>query len=223
MPEANREQALTMAKYMKFVAPFLGIRSGPRRVALNTHWAQLREPTSDELGDACLLLMEQREREYHYAAYDLVAKFIDATDEYFLSEYVGELITLKPWWDTVDGLGSTAVSPLCWRYDASKLVLEWSGSSNVWLNRAAIQHQRGWKENTDVDFVLRICDVHSSNREFFVAKAIGWALRDIARVDPAQVRRFLGSHPTMSYVAIREARRGLDGVERSDRTTTSLR
>jgi 3-methyladenine DNA glycosylase AlkD len=214
VPEANPELAIAMAKYMKFVAPFIGVRSRPRRLALRTQWAGLRQPTSDELGEACLLLMQQREREYHYAAYDLVAAFIETTNEYFLGEYVEELMTLKPWWDTVDGFGSTAVSPLCWRYDASDLVLQWSRSSNMWLNRAAIQHQRGWKENTDVDFVLSICDVHSANREFFVAKAIGWALRDIARVNSSQVRRFLDRHPTMSYVAVREAKRGLDAIER---------
>ena len=58
------------------------------------------------------------------------------------------------WWDTVDGFGSTAVSPLCWRYDASDLVWAWSGSPNIWLNRAAIQHQRGWKNETNIPFVL---------------------------------------------------------------------
>jgi 3-methyladenine DNA glycosylase AlkD len=207
--ERNADQAEEMAKYMKNIAPFLGVRSGPRRLALKTHWRDLEAPTSDELGAACLALMNLREREYHYAAYDLVEKYVDVADEYFLVEYVQELLTTKSWWDTVDGLGSTAVSPLCWRYDASDLVLAWSGSPNIWLNRAAIQHQRGWKNETNIPFVLSICDAHSAQREFFVAKAIGWALRDIARLDPEAVRTFLRTHPTLSPVAVREARRGL--------------
>jgi 3-methyladenine DNA glycosylase AlkD len=77
------------------------------------------------------------------------------------------------------------------------------------LNRAAIQHQRGWKQDTDIPFVLSICDVHSGEREFFVAKAIGWALRDIARLDARAVRNFLKTHPELSTVAVREAQRGL--------------
>jgi 3-methyladenine DNA glycosylase AlkD len=203
-----------MAAYMKHVAPFLGVRSAPRRLALRVAWRELPAPTNNELGLACLVLMKQREREYHYAAYDLIETNIAATDETFLVEYVEDLLTTKPWWDTVDGYGSTAVSPLCWRYDASELVQRWSRSSNMWLNRAAIQHQRGWKGDTDVEFVLSICDVHSHSREFFVAKAIGWALRDLARLDPDAVRAFLRKHPQLSPVAVREARRGLGEILR---------
>jgi 3-methyladenine DNA glycosylase AlkD len=107
-------------------------------------------------------------------------------------------------------LGSTAVSPLCWRYDAREIVLAWSESPNLWLNRAAIQHQRGWKSETEVEFVLSLCAAHAARREFFVAKAIGWALRDLSRLDPRAVRRFLVAHPELSLVAVREARRGLE-------------
>jgi 3-methyladenine DNA glycosylase AlkD len=209
LPERNAERADEMARYMKFVAPFLGVRSGPRRLALKEQWRALDPPTSDELGVACAELMNLREREYHYAAYDLVEKYIDTADEYFLIEFVEDLLTTKSWWDTVDGFGSTAVSPLCWRYDAVDVVLSWSNSSNIWLNRAAIQHQRGWKQNTDIPFVLSICDAHSTQREFFVVKAIGWALRDVARLDPEAVRTFLALHPHLGAVAVREARRGL--------------
>jgi 3-methyladenine DNA glycosylase AlkD len=199
-----------MSAYMKHVAPFLGVRSSPRRRALANAWSSLPPPNSDELGEASVLLTTQREREFHYAAADLIERYLRVTDEYFLSTYVEPLLTTTPWWDTVDGLGSVAVSPLCWRYDARDIVLAWSASENLWLNRAAIQHQRGWKRDTDVAFVLSLCDAHSARREFFVAKAIGWALRDLSRVDPAAVRRFLLAHPDLSPVAMREARRGLE-------------
>jgi 3-methyladenine DNA glycosylase AlkD len=214
VPGANSDEAVAMAAYMKHIAPFLGVRSSPRRLALRAAWRELAAPTNNKLGDACVLLMNQREREFHYAAYDLVETYIGATDETFLVEYVEDLLTTKPWWDTVDGFGSTAVSPLCWRYDATQLVQRWSRSSNMWLNRAAIQHQRGWKGATDIEFVLSICDVHSQSREFFVAKAIGWALRDLARLDANAVRAFLRENPQLSPVAVREARRGLGEVLR---------
>jgi 3-methyladenine DNA glycosylase AlkD len=218
-PGANGDEALAMAAYMKHIAPFLGVRSAPRRLALRGAWRELPTPTNGQLGDACVLLMNQREREFHYAAYDLIETYIAATDETFLVEYVEDLLTTKPWWDTVDGFGSTAVSPLCWRYDARDLVHHWSRSPNMWLNRAAIQHQRGWKGETDIDFVLSICDEHSSSREFFVAKAIGWALRDLARLDAPAVRTFLHEHPELSPVAIREARRGLGEILRRPHAT----
>jgi 3-methyladenine DNA glycosylase AlkD len=208
-PIANPAQAQQMASYMKHVAPFLGVRAPERRRVLHAGWHVLAPPTSDELGRACLLLMDEREREYHYAANDLIGSFLESADERFLVEYVEDLLTTKSWWDTVDGLGTAAVSPLCWLYDATDLILKWSRSDNMWLNRAAIQHQRGWKQDTDIGFVLAICASHAASREFFVAKAIGWALRDIARLDPHAVAGFLDRHPGLSAVAVREARRGL--------------
>jgi 3-methyladenine DNA glycosylase AlkD len=214
IPGANSDEAVVMAAYMKHIAPFLGVRSAPRRLALRAAWRELDAPTNSELGDACLVLMDQREREYHYAAYDLIETYLAATDETFLVEYVEDLLTTKPWWDTVDGLGSTAVSPLCRRYDANALVQRWSRSPNMWLNRAAIQHQRGWKTDTDIALVLSICDAHSQTREFFIAKAIGWALRDLARLDADAVRTFLREHPGLSPIAVREARRGLGEILR---------
>ena len=219
VPLADEREAIAMAAYMKDVAPFLGVRSPARRRALREAWRGLDTPTNDELGLAALALVAQREREYHYAASDLIEMYLSSTDETFLVEYVADLLTTRSWWDTVDGLGSSAVSPLCWRYDASELVLTWSASSDLWLNRAAIQHQRGWKHDTDIPFVLSICDAHSRSREFFVAKAIGWALRDIARLDAESVRRFVAARPYLHPVAVREARRGLGElrpVSRSD-------
>lgn len=198
-----------MEAYMKHVAPFLGVRSGDRRRALRAAWRDLATPTNDELGDACLELVNLREREYSYAAYDLIDRYIDVADETFLIEYLQDLLITKPWWDTVDGLVSAGVSPLCKRYDARAVVWQWSGSGDRWLVRAAIQHERGWKTDTDVDFVLELCGVHADSKEFFVAKAIGWALRDLARLEPRSVRRFLREHPELSGVAVREARRGL--------------
>ncbi len=121
-------EALAMAKYMKFIAPFLGVRSTPRRLALRDQCQGLDTPSSDELGDACVALMAKEEREYHYEAYALIERYVDVTDKYFLAEYVEDLVTTKPWWDTVDGPGTTAVSPLCWRYDATEFVLSWSSS-----------------------------------------------------------------------------------------------
>jgi 3-methyladenine DNA glycosylase AlkD len=80
----------------------------------------------------------------------------------------------------------------------------------MWLNRAAIQHQRGRRFETDVNLVLQYCDDHADSNEFFIVKAIGWALRDLAPVSPSAVRRFLKEHPDLGRVAVREAERGLN-------------
>ena len=195
---------------MKDIAPFLGIGAPERRQALREAWSGAPSPTSAEVGEAAMLLMKEREREFHYAAYDIIDWNVRRADDYFLDTYVTNLLTTKPWWDTVDGLVNAAVSPLCRRFDAEGLIDEWSESGDIWLVRAAIGHQRGWKRDTDVPRVLQLCDRHWGNSEFFVAKAIGWALRDLVRIDPDAVRRFLASRRIPNSVAEREARRGLD-------------
>ena len=197
------------ANYMKHVAPFLGIATPERRMATKQAWKALPIPSSNELGEAALQLFMKPEREFHYAACDLIHKYINSADETFLAEYLEQLLTTKSWWDTVDALVNAGVSPLCWRFDATEIIDQWSESQNRWLIRAAIGHQRGWKSNTDIDQVLHICDRHWEDSEFFIAKAIGWALRDITAVDSQSVRRFLTAHPIKNSVAEREAIRGL--------------
>ena len=208
-PHADASRAAGAFAYMKGVAPFLGVSAPDRRRALRTAWADLTLPTSDELGEASLELMWLPEREYHYAAYDLIDRYRSQADEQFLTRYATELLTTTSWWDSVDGLVGAMVSPLMRRYHADQLVDEWSSSSDRWLIRAAIGHQRGWKWETDVPRILHLCDVHWDSKEFFIAKAIGWAMRDIARMEPIAVKDFLADHHASNLVAIREADRGL--------------
>jgi len=208
-PLADSERAAGAFAYMKGVAPFLGITAADRRKALKHAWHGSPAPSSDELGEAALALMQLKEREFHYAAYDLIAWNNKVCDEEFLHTFGARLLTTTPWWDTVDGLVGAMVSPLMYRFHKDELMDEWSDSEDRWLIRAAIGHQRGWKTETETKRVLQLCDRHWDSREFFIAKAIGWALRDLARLKPAAVEEFLSAHDNTNRVAIREAQRGL--------------
>lgn len=212
-----------MAAYMKDVAPFLGIAAPERRRALRQAWKGLPQPSSQELGRAATSLMELPEREYHYAAYDLIERYRSSADESFLDGYVTDLLTTKPWWDTVDGLVTAAVSPFCRQFDADWLIDEWSESGNRWLIRAAITHQRGWKRETKIDRIFHLCNRHWSNGDFFIAKAIGWALRDIAWLDPVAVQEFLVDQVGRNVVAEREALRGLSAQATSKKGSPRAR
>jgi hypothetical protein len=194
---------------MKDVAPFIGVATPERRSLVKKITNELPKPSSAELGATARKLWKLEEREFQYAANDLIDIHWKIADKNFLAEHVEHLIVTKSWWDTVDGLGSVAVSPLTDKYGCEKLIDKWNKSSNTWLNRAAIQHQRGRKYETDVKLILKYCDDHSDSNEFFILKAIGWALRDIAKINPKAVRDFLKAHPDLGRVAVREAERGL--------------
>ena len=191
--------------YMKGIAPFIGIRAPERRKVAKQLAKKLPQPTSEELGQTARALWKLPEREFHYLACDLIEIFIDCADKNFLADHVEFLISHKSWWDTVDLLGSAAVSPLTLQYPSVTLMRRWSKSSNIWLNRAAIQHQRGRKSETDIPLLLEILDYHSNQSEFFIAKAVGWALRDLSRVNNLEVKKFLKEHPELDKVAVREA------------------
>lgn len=205
----DRKRAIGAQAYMKEIAPFIGVATPERRSLVKKIAKEMKVPTSDELGATARKLWKLEEREFQYAANDLVHIHRAVADKNFLAEHVEHLIVTKSWWDTVDGLGSVAVSPLTDKYGCEKLIAQWNKSPNMWLNRAAIQHQRGRKFETDVKLVLQYCDDHSDSNEFFIVKAIGWALRDIAKINPKAVRGFLKAHPDLGRVAVREAERGL--------------
>jgi 3-methyladenine DNA glycosylase AlkD len=209
-PLADPAKAGPMAAYLKGVAPCLGITTPQRRTSLRQAWSGLPALTEADLVHACHVLWGLPEREYQYAACDLITRHSRTLGAAFLAHPTERLLTTKPWWDTVDSLGSAAVAPIVARHP---LLVDdmwrWLDSGNRWLVRAAIQHQRGLKGNTDVGLLLAMCEPFVADREFFIAKAIGWALRDVTRWQPDAVRQFVAEHPQLSAVARREAVRGL--------------
>ncbi len=205
----DRKRAIGAQAYMKDIAPFIGVATPERRALVKKIAKTLQAPTSEELGKTARKLWKLDEREFQYAANDLIDIHWKIADKDFLADHVEHLIVTKSWWDTVDGLGSVAISPLTDKYGCEKLIEKWNKAPNMWLNRAAIQHQRGRKYETDVNLVLKYCDDHSDSNEFFIVKAIGWALRDLAKINPRAVRDFLKAHPDLGRVAVREAERGL--------------
>jgi 3-methyladenine DNA glycosylase AlkD len=209
---ANRTKAIGAQSYMKDIAPFLGVQTPERRATVKKITREMKIPSSDELASTARALWKLDEREFQYCATDLIAFHIASADKKFLESHVEFLITHKSWWDSVDSLGSAAVSPLTDKFGCEKLIEKWNKSENIWLIRSAIQHQRGRKFEADNKLILRYCHDHADSQEFFIVKAIGWALRDMAKISPREVRQFLKEHPDLGRVAVREAERGLGRI-----------
>ncbi len=209
-PLGDHERARGNAAYMKHVASFLGIPTPVRRRVLTLTWRSLPALTEPEVADVCGRLWALPEREYQYAACDLLSRRSPQLSPSFIPDVVEPLLTSKPWWDTVDSLGSAAITPVVSRSpDLVALMWTWLRSGDRWLVRAAIQHQRGLRERTDLDRLIAMCDEVSTEKDFFIAKAVGWALRDVTNWNPRPVQAFLDAHPELPAVARREAVKGL--------------
>lgn len=216
VPLSCAANAAAMRRYMKDVAPFLGIATTARRRATRAAWRPLgAPPDAEQVTAATWLLWSRPEREFHYAACDLLARWWRVLPASFLPDHAERLLTTTPWWDTVDALGSAVVNPLLAAHPSLVDVMwRWNGSGDEWLVRASIQHQRGRRADTDVPRLLAMCEPHTADRRFFVAKAVGWALRDLAAIDVDAASAFVAAHPELPAVARREAQRGIDRVAR---------
>lgn len=117
------------------------------------------------------------------------------------------LVVTKSWWDTVDLLAKIIGDVVKRNKELKTLMLEWSKKENdIWLRRVAILHQLSFKEHVDKFLLETILRNNLSDSEFFINKAIGWALRDYSKVNPEWVRKFIEENITdMANLSLREA------------------
>ncbi|WP_295093239.1 DNA alkylation repair protein [Ruminococcus sp.] len=200
----NSENATTMSAYMKNQFEFYGIPS-PERKKLFKEF--IKSEKSYKIIDWCFLdkCYEDAHREFQYLVFDYLLdmkKYISFEDIKNIKRY----ITTKPWWDTTDflckvigdiGLRDTRVS---------KLMIDWSINKNIWLTRTAILHQLAYKNKTDSGLLEKIiCNCLGSD-EFFINKAIGWALREYSKTEPEWVKTFINKYEgSLSSLSIKEA------------------
>jgi 3-methyladenine DNA glycosylase AlkD len=211
-PLRGSVDAEAQAAYMKHVAPFLGIATPARRQAVKTALRSLDPPPDHtQLAEGARLLWQLDEREYAYAACDVLHRHIAMCPPSMLVDHVMPLALSKSWWDTVDSLRASAVTPLVVTHGELKSVMrDWVESDNRWLVRLAIIHQLGLGSETDVELLFEFCRRHGAHREFFIAKAIGWALRDLSWSQPDVVERFIPSCPELSVLARREGSKRIE-------------
>ncbi|WP_117210441.1 DNA alkylation repair protein [Allorhizocola rhizosphaerae] len=196
---ADPQRAVAMRAYMRDQFPFLGIPSPQLKVLL-------RGVSPTDLKATVLALWNLPEREYQYAACALLRRGVKSCDESFIGT-ARHLIVTKSWWDTVDTLAAHTVGPLVARHPSLVNVMdEWIRDDNMWIARTALLHQLGYKESTDPERLFRYCLERADHPDFFIRKAIGWALRQYAWVQPEAVRAFVKANEgTLSPLSKKEA------------------
>lgn len=211
--EAGRdsERAGPMSAYMRGRFPFLGI-PGPRLArSVAPLLRELKAASEADLDRLARHLWQRPEREFQYVGTMLVRRYVGRCSPRFLNtlEY---LITTKSWWDTVDALAKDGVGPLVQAHPQLAAAMDrWAASENLWLARSAILHQLRFKRATDPDRLFAYCRRRAADRDFFLRKAIGWALREYSKTDPRAVRVFVEQHAgELSGLSKREALRWLE-------------
>jgi 3-methyladenine DNA glycosylase AlkD len=201
-----------MAAYMRDQFPFLGIPSPLRSALQRGALAGLGPLSEEQLTVAVLELWGMPEREYQYAALGLLERNAKRLDETFIPT-LRRLVTTKSWWDTVDTLAAHVAGPLVRGHAAAAEVMDaWIEDADFWLARVAILHQLRSKQATDAARLFRYCELRAGDTEFFVRKAIGWALREYSKTDAAAVREFVAGHEgALSGLSRREALLWLNG------------
>lgn len=200
----NKQDAQAMQAYMKNLFPFFGIKAGPRRDLEKEHNKDFKLDRNHFL-KFVKICFSYPEREMHHYALDSIHahKKLFHQDTIAISEYI---ITHNSWWDTVDTSYSFIHHFL---FSKDKALLqqktdEWMKDENMWLRRSAIISQLKFKSKTDTAILKKVIEANLGSKEFFINKAIGWALREYAKTNPQWVKDFV--HETdLSKLSRREA------------------
>lgn len=220
----NEENAEKQAAYLRHQFEFIGLKTPERRLLAKDF---LKEKKEDKKIDWKLVFefWNLPEREFQYLALDYLhqmKKWLIFDD----MEKIKKLTVSKSWWDTVDALDELVGQLLLTgrkqatendstAYEQVKtLVKEWAQAENFWIRRIAIDCQLSFKNQTDLELLSYNIEKNllgsSFADEFFITKAIGWALRDLAKTNSAWVIKFIEEHENkMAKLSIREASKHL--------------
>jgi 3-methyladenine DNA glycosylase AlkD len=208
---ADPTQAPGMKKYMRDQFEYLGIKSPKFKELMKAYIAANGLPPINELDVILRDLWSLPEREFQYAATSLLGR-LEKQLPASLIKTMEYMIVTKSWWDTVDTIAGGTLGVHFQRHSAirKKYLAKWRTSDNFWLRRACILFQLNYKNETEFDLLCEIIRENLGSKEFFINKAIGWALRQYARTDPKAVKKFVKETKELNPLSRREAMKHLE-------------
>ena len=200
----NPRNAVAQSAYMKNKFVFFGLTSPQRKELLKVPFAKANRPKKNELEQELRGLWNDPHRECQYAAQELFMKFhkeLERTD----IELIEFMVLEKSWWDTVDFIASNLIGSYFTRFpdERDHYLEKWLNSGNMWLQRCTLLFQLKYKSDLDANLLSRCILELKDTKEFFLNKAIGWALRQHSKEDPEWVGRFI-ENTQLSNLSVRE-------------------
>lgn len=191
--KSNPENAIAMAKYMRNHFSFFGIKTEDRRQIFKAIWKENKQEVDRNPREIALELYSKPERELHYCAIEILIRQLK---NHYLKkdiQLIEKLISTNSWWDSVDTIAKNILGEYLLEYplETEKVIAHFSNSENMWLNRSALLFQLGYKQKTNFELLKSECEKHQNSNEFFIQKAIGWALREYAKTNPVAVINFV--------------------------------
>lgn len=200
----NEDDAIAMSLYMRNKFKFLGIKSPKRKEIFKQIFENFKN--NKEIDKEFVVKFFNKDyREFQYIAIDYLIKM----KKYFLKDdifFIKDLIITKSWWDTVDFIASNLLGEICKKYPSliDEQIVFWINDENMWLRRSSIIFQLRYKENTNLEILQKSIESNIDDDEFFIQKAIGWALREYSKTDYKWVLNFINNH-NLSKLSKREA------------------
>jgi len=184
--------AIQMEKYMRNQFKFFGLKSPLRKELQRNIIKEFGYPPINDIEYIALNFWNSDERELQYFAMELLQKNINKFDSNII-DFLETLIQKKSWWDTIDFIAPNLVGKLFIndKESQNKYITKWINSDNFWLKRSAIISQLRYKEQTDFNLLKELIFITKDDDEFFIRKAIGWALREHSKRFPQEVKQFI--------------------------------
>lgn len=205
----DAKKAPDMQRYMKSELPFRGVPSPERKSLGRRLFGAHVLPSVEALVATVLTLWrEAAYREERYVAMDLTGHRAYARWQTpGLLPLYEEMIVTGAWWDYVDEIASRRVGTLLRTSpgELTPVMHAWAADEDLWKRRTSIICQLTFKEATDTALLTAAIEANTGDRDFFIRKGIGWALRQFARTEPGWVRSFVDTHPDLSPLSVREA------------------
>ena len=200
---SNPDLAKQMEKYLRNKFKFYGLKSPERR---KSYHDLIKAEKKNKKIDWKLL--DQAWSDSYREAQYFISNYLMSLEKYLTFEDIDQIfnyIKSKQWWDTIDSL-IKPIGKIGLRDErVNDLMLIWSKDNDFWVRRVAIEHQLLRKDKMNIELLEKILENNLNSSEFFINKAIGWALRDYSKSNPEWVREFIENHVSdMAPLSIKE-------------------